>query len=332
MGKGSACFVHGHPDCCMIVDTIGGKSVEYPTCAKRTYLEAGQLQTGQCHKFDTESDLLSEQPRRAIPRDPAQSCSVTILTTFITGMVDWQRNVSQPATFQYMKAFYESVRHMVGVHVVVLHDQLPQNVTEKNYWSKSGSLIFVRVDVGSYPKELGVNDVRFFLFRDQVEAQPDWSTVFSVDITDVMVNKNPCELVAAEPDKLYINDQPGVLAPNRWMEKRFLSMGGNYLDWYRAGTYGQRMTLLNAGVIGGSREQYLKFLDVMCEALIDPSLAARIAGEQVNVDMAALNWVAHNKLALAKVIFGFPLQSIHNRYEEIKDHIYFLHKGYPTLR
>jgi len=133
MGKGSACFVHGHPDCCMIVDTIGGKSVEYPTCAKRTYLEAGQLQTGQCHKFDTESDLLSEQPRRAIPRDPAQSCSVTILTTFITGMVDWQRNVSQPATFQYMKAFYESVRHMVGVHVVVLHDQLPQNVTEKNY-------------------------------------------------------------------------------------------------------------------------------------------------------------------------------------------------------
>merc|ERR1712032_667462 len=60
MGKGSVCFVHGHPDCCMIVDTIGGKKVGYPVCKTTEDLEAGAVQSGKCHKLDMQSDLASK--------------------------------------------------------------------------------------------------------------------------------------------------------------------------------------------------------------------------------------------------------------------------------
>merc|ERR1712032_1021507 len=169
-----------------------------------------------------------------------------------------------------------------------------------------GVLSFVKVKLPE-GTDLGTNDLRFGLFHDQIRRHTDWDTVFLTDITDVRVNHNPCGFVNRDPKKLYVMDEASLLKSSDFCRDRYTRMGGKYMAWYMQAP--TNMSILNAGVIGGKRERVLELIDHMNDVMQDPGLQARKNGEEVNVNMGALNWVLHNKYPRGSVISGAPLHS-----------------------
>mmetsp|Transcript_174702 Transcript_174702/g.560295 ORF Transcript_174702/g.560295 Transcript_174702/m.560295 type:complete len:391 (-) Transcript_174702:49-1221(-) len=259
-------------------------------------------------------------------RDHNATCKTVILSDFITGRKDWQRNRHIKPSLEYFEKFYESVLSVPGngVKAVVLHDGLPKNITDK-YTTDDRAFSFVRVNLTNFQGSLGVNDLRFVLFHDMIEQHPEWDTVFMTDLSDVAVRHNPCHLVALGPSKLYLGREGGPLALNPWMGLRFKDMGGKYLKWYRRQRLGSGR-IQNAGIIGGRRELLLGFLTKMVAVMSDPELAVRRRGREVNVNMAALNWVVHNLYRGHEIFSGIPLHSRYKGGEDNRSDVYFIHK------
>ena len=44
----------------------------------------------------------------------------------------------------------------------------------------AGSVEFVRVNLSAYDAQLGINDVRYLLFAEQIRAHPEWDVIFTV--------------------------------------------------------------------------------------------------------------------------------------------------------
>jgi lipopolysaccharide biosynthesis glycosyltransferase len=155
------------------------------------------------------------------------ACSTVLLTTFIIGKEDWQRKKHQSAEFKYMSKFYNAVRSFSesALKAVVLHDGLPENFTSK-YTTSDSQITFEKIDLSKYDRMLGVNDVRYHFFREQLEAHSDWDTVFITDVSDVVIRVNPCTVVSQQGrDKVYAGIELDSLKPHPWMLRRYESMG-----------------------------------------------------------------------------------------------------------
>jgi len=210
-----------------------------------------------------------------------------------------------------------------GVEAVVLYDVLPPQVIERS--SHPGKFTFHQVSLASYDSSLGVNDVRFFLFRDELQAHPEYRVVFTSDMFDVEVLQNPCQLVQQNPSAVCVGSEVDNGLGCTWMRNRFREMGGKYLDWYNHATRSGNPLLYSAGLLGGTREEMKKFLDLMTEVMEDPSLQARKAGMQVNVDMGAFNWVIYNQIPASQIVTGHPFHSQFKAYHAAPGD-YFKHK------
>ena len=56
--------------------------------------------------------------------------------------------------------------------MVVVHDGLPDAVTEAfEGWAE---IRFAHCDLSRFDARLGVNDVRYFCFLEQIEQHPEW--------------------------------------------------------------------------------------------------------------------------------------------------------------
>jgi len=259
-------------------------------------------------------------------RDHRASCSATILTTVISGRQDWQRHRHIQPSFSYFREFYKSVLSIPGgrAHAIVLHDGLPPSITDQ-YAAPDGSFSFVKVNLSNFGPDLGVNDVRYMLFREQLAAHPEWDTVFMTDASDVTLRHNPCQLVADAPERVYIGSESSDLKHNPFMRERFKEMGGKYLVWFKSLPDGH-VNLWNAGVIGGKRAKMLELTSRIVDVLNDPELAVRQEKKEVNVNMGALNWVILNFYAPGEVGSGEPMHTHYKKYQRMREDVYFIHK------
>jgi hypothetical protein len=254
-------------------------------------------------------------------------CSTVLLTTFITGKVDPQRQTYQKPSFEYMSAYYESIlaHNDERVRAVILHDQLPQSLVDE-YTPADQQVSFVMVNISKYP-DLGVNDLRYHLFQEQLLAHPEWDVVFATDLHDVTVRRNPCDVVYEQGrNKLFVGSEAEELAGHEWMrDNEFALMGGQYLSWFLAlpqdGT-----PVYNAGLQGGTRDTLLKLVTNMIQVIDDPALQLRQQHEQVHINMGALNWVLRTKYNATDLWSGTPLNSKFKAYEDGRDDVAFVHK------
>lgn len=253
---------------------------------------------------------------------PVVATNSMFLSTFFVGVKDWQHKRTQVIEFTKIKKFYFTITSL-GLNVTMLHDDLPDEFVAT--W-QSDLCRFSKVDIKKYKKEfgfrLGVNDIRYFAFVEVIQQHPEWENVFVLDGFDVLVAMNP--FPSLQPGKLYVGSEPTCLKRNYWLKVRFEDMGGDYLKWYSAQLDTQTMTL-NCGITGGSRDIILKLFKRLQEVFLDESLKARNDKREVNVNMAALNYVVYKEMSQS-LVTGEPVHSKYWKQQNRRKDVWFIHK------
>lgn len=248
---------------------------------------------------------------------PSHGCGLMLLTTYITTKKDWQRGKFARVQYSKVRRLYHSTVTK-GINVTVLYDKLPVDFMQK-YGNERFN--FHQVDLTTFDKRYGVNDVRYFFFLQLIKAHPEWKTIFIVDLFDVRVPMNPCPGI--QDGRLYVGKEQDRLRRHPWMKARFLRMGGHYVEWYS--TLGEQTRILNCGITGGRRDVMLRLVSRMTQVLEDPNLEIRKKGkEDINLNMAALNYIVYNEFP--DFISGAPLHSVYKRFENRRKDVWFIHK------
>eukprot|EP00929_Paragymnodinium_shiwhaense_P066511 TRINITY_DN33371_c0_g1_i2.p1 TRINITY_DN33371_c0_g1~~TRINITY_DN33371_c0_g1_i2.p1 ORF type:complete len:1061 (+),score=137.46 TRINITY_DN33371_c0_g1_i2:334-3516(+) len=248
---------------------------------------------------------------------PAHSrCNLVVMTTFFTTKRDWQRLSFVKPSYKKMQKLYETSMKM-GVNVTMLYDKLPDEIVNKY---SNPRFQFVKIDFRNYDRRLGVNDVRYFIFHDELKAKKNWKYVFLADAFDVRVTMNPCSQV--RENQLYVGIEKDKLKGHPWMKQRFEKMGGKYEKWYNS--INDELKILNAGLVGGNRKVMMEFFKLMKEAVLDPETTAFKQGMSLNLNMAALNYIVYHKFTNFSA--GMPLHSRYKHYEDERQDVWFVHK------
>lgn len=108
------------------------------------------------------------------------------------------------------------------------------------------------------------------------------------------------------------------------MKARFQKMGGKYNDWYK-NKLQDKTKILNCGITGGRRDMMLKLLSRMTEVLQDPALSVRKKKEDINLNMASLNYIVYTEF-VGKLVVGSPVHSVYKRFETRRKDVWFIHK------
>ncbi|KAF4706394.1 hypothetical protein FOZ63_029978 [Perkinsus olseni] len=226
-----------------------------------------------------------------------------------------------------MRKFYESARTVSGVRVEIIHDGLPEEFIA-NY--TTDKIKFVYCDLHKYEQRLGVNDVRYYCFKERLRANPQWEFVFTTDLTDVFVKSNPCPYARRHRDRIFVGRETVDLPNHPWMEKRFRELSGKYYNWFRSmspiGVEDKR--IFNCGILGGTPRLLLRLFDRMLEVIEDPDLRIRKESPdaEVNVNMPALNWVLFTSYSPEAIQSDQPVHSRYKSWESDRTDVWFVHK------
>lgn len=249
---------------------------------------------------------------------PKDKCSIMILTTYFTTIVDWQRQKKAEVDFWKIEQLYKGVIQL-GLNMTLVYDELPENVINTYTCDR---FHFERVNLNDFDRRYGVNDVRYFFFQRLVSSNGHWQTIFIIDAFDVQVVMNPCS--AVKRGTLYVGTESDDLRRHPWMAVRFKHMGGKYLTWFEKVL--PRVKIVNCGLTGGSREIMLQLLGQMVQVLSDPAmLIMRKRSEEINVNMAALNYIVYNVFQ-GKFTGGAPMHSKYKSFETNRTDVWFIHK------
>jgi len=266
-------------------------------------------------------------------QEPSSSCGLMLLTTYFTDKKDWQRQKKYTPDFGQIHRLYRTAMKN-GLNVTVLYDELPAEMRQQY---QSSTFVFHQVDLSDYDRRYGVNDVRYFLFDRLVQEHTNWRFVFIIDAFDVVVGMNPCEYLEKESKNegaLFVGGELDKLGGHPWMKARYERMGGKYKKWFKTMS-SKKTKILNCGITGGKREVMQNFLKEMKAVISDPNLTVRAnnakaaeegkKGEDIHVNMAALNYLADNG-RLGTVVTGAPVHSKYKKYETDRTNVWFVHK------
>ena len=204
-----------------------------------------------------------------------------ILTTYLTSLPDPQNRrgtTIRPNDHNLVPLLPGAERNQV--ETIVFHDQLHQSF--QIVW-RGKFVDFIQVDG---EPSVSLNDHRFFLFRDYLEARPyPTESVWISDLFDVTVNRDPHEAVPWESHTLFLGKQPWRFGDKSARGKSHARLMER---WY--GELDQRIVnqhILMAGTWGGSHASVLRFLRLLCTEIesLKPGLR--------NCNMAAFNKVAY---------------------------------------
>ncbi|CAJ1440239.1 unnamed protein product [Effrenium voratum] len=252
----------------------------------------------------------------AVPK--AADCGLMVLTSYFTTKKDWQRGKYAKPSFSKIQKLYQTTISN-GLTVSVLYDNLPQDFIDAY---ASQRFRFVQVNLTEFDKRYGVNDVRYFFFDRLLRQNAEWKSIFIVDAFDVRSGMNPCSGI--QPGRIYVGGEQDRLKKHPWMKARFQKMGGKYNQWYTSKVT-DRMKILNCGLTGGLRDIMQKFLVRMVQVLQDPALAIRQKHEDINLNMAALNYILYTEFE-GKFQSGPPVHSVYKRFENRRKDVWWVHK------
>lgn len=213
--------------------------------------------------------------------------------------------------FNYIQKWYESVMDS-GVNAVLFYDEMDKEFVSKY---QNDKVSFVRTDISAYSN----NDYRFFCFSDYInnlKEKPD--VVFHNDASDVLVVKDPVNLVKSNPDVDYfcckdsipLNQFPYIKIHESFGWDDSLMFRLNYQDWW----------LINMGVVGGTFENMKKFYNKFVE------VREAMGNPDFNADMWVLQYLIRSVLQPSEFIMGDPVCSEFKKYQNERKDVYFIHK------
>lgn len=236
---------------------------------------------------------LCEVETVAAETDPGYSSMV--VTVLMTRKPDPQRGV--PITdgyFDYIRPWWTTI-NKVGLDGVILHDGLPQHVIDD---ATTDRVHFHECENGDFP----ILHQRHFAVRDFLKSQST-DYVLVTDVSDVAFKKNPFEMLSQEDSsvRLFIGSETRTIGRSKCLTSE--------LDQQFGGTMFADRPVVNPGILGGRREEVIRFLDLLVaeiETLKDRLLAS---------DMSIINKVFHSHYNLSDVVTGYPLHSGFRKWE-----------------
>lgn len=228
---------------------------------------------------------ISLQDRAIEPAAPP--ADAVIFSTYFSSHLDPQRNTFvDNNAYSYIQPLYESV-HQLGLACIIFHDNLsPEFVAQYT----TNKIRFVKTELG----ELSLNDERFLIYYEYIlrYGQHIKWLLFS-DVSDVVVQKNPFELLQQHPQRLLLgrsnlermkHHYGNYLRVASFARDAQLEMPSAYFD----------MRIFNAGTIGGATDTLLYLMYQMIYFF-------KRCGTENNHNMTILNYcIYQNWLESAK--------------------------------
>lgn len=206
----------------------------------------------------------------------ASNEKLIFLSTYFTSKIDPMRKLQQPEdNFEYFRIWYESVDEL-GIRAIIFCDTISENFKQQYETAK---ISFVRCHLGTH----SLNDERFFIFHEFIQDLKHDAYVVSTDINDVIVNKNPLEILESSPDKLFIGrGQRKVWKNGKWALKALFSFNRKFKGSLPVSFF--NYPLLTPGTLGGKKEIIQKIYKEMIALFSE-------LGDDGNYDMQVFNYL-----------------------------------------
>tara|TARA_Y100000590_G_scaffold14063_2_gene16885 strand:+ start:6202 stop:7041 length:840 start_codon:yes stop_codon:yes gene_type:complete len=233
-----------------------------------------------------------------------------IMTTYFCKKIDPQRLKISPCNdIIYIKPWYYSIKKL-GLNGIIFHDGMSDSFIKKYETDK---IKFIYVDSNDY--DYSLNDLRYFVYYDYILKNKNIKNVFMTDGNDVTIVNNP--FVDKLLNKVCVGKELEKLYKKDWMLnkiKQFNKIKGLHFNK-------NKETIYNAGLLGGKRENILRFLENMLYIFDSLSFDQK----KQNLNMIVFNYVVYNHLN-ENVISGEILHSKYKKFENDRKDIYFIHK------
>jgi hypothetical protein len=235
---------------------------------------------------------------RSKKKHPYKQPKTAIITTYFTGVIDPQKNQKWKVNPNLLIPLTASMKEQ---NLVVLHDCL--NKKNTNY------IKYVQVEAKINPYFQRWISILEYLKSTDLEY------VFCVDATDVVMLKNP--FLDDLKGYLFVGDEQQV-----WNCKWIVNNHHNDItiqDYFNVFNQNKNQTLLNAGIIGGSKEIVVDFLT---------KIIAFYKANNENcglTDMASFNYIAR-KYFNSVIKNGRKINTIFKANDSDNKMAYFKHK------
>lgn len=229
-----------------------------------------------------------------------------ILTSYFTGVIDPQRGEKWQFKEDDLLPLVKSANEQSS-KIVVITDII--QFRERNNLEIDNSNLSFDCDPGY--KDLNPYFRRWFSYRLFLLENP-CDNVWIVDATDVKMLKNPFQII--EPSILYCGWEREFIGC-AWMQNNHKS---NFIQNFIKSNI--RTPLLNAGVVGGSYEVVIEFLNRLCDMYdILPDM------ELNKTDMPLFNWVIYSHF-LGRFKTGPTITTEFKKYDLNNQTALFAHK------
>lgn len=211
--------------------------------------------------------------------------------------------------FSYIEPWYNSVLKL-DIEGRIFYDNLSEDFIKEYSTEK---IQFIKVETSEYSN----NDWRFFCYRNYLESNK-FDSVFLSDGSDVTVVQNPSNILNEYPEHdLFVCKDSILLSEFPYTTIHKKAAWDDYMLFLLNES---RWALINMGVIGGSYENILDFLNKFCETRI------RLGNPDFNADMWVGQYVFRHLLSDKNIMIGEPFTSNFKQYEIDRKDVFFIHK------
>ena len=230
-----------------------------------------------------------------------------IMTTYFCNKKDPQRSKKAPCNdFSYIKPWYNSVKKL-NLNGIIFYDGLSDEFIKKY---ETSNIKFAYVNIND--TVFSLNDIRYFIYLDYIIKNSNIKNIFMTDGNDITIVKNPFNII--QNNKIYVGSE--VNGSISYLQDKYNKIN-NKSNNYKI----NKNMFFNAGILGGTRNQVIKFLQGMID--IFNNLDNNIKSNDVN--MGVFNIVT-NLYFFNNYVTGEPLHSKFKKFENDRKDVYFIHK------
>jgi hypothetical protein len=158
-------------------------------------------------------------------------------------------------------------------------------------------------------------DIRWKLYANLLKSRPDIERVFFVDVSDVLILKNPFNFI--ESGKIYCGDEDSINMKNSWMMDRYFLLNQPAI-LNKLSNYANKQ-IVNAGVLGGDRTLIMEIAEKISHLLSISNITS------TTVDMCTFNHVLYMDYE-NKLVHGLPVNTVFKSYDIHNKIAWFCHK------